>query len=112
MLLVALLPLFALVNSERLDEEEVAREYVVHKENDFRAPDFDLSQLKVREESDLQISVTSKVLFSGMAEVPGCPEEHQHMTVFEWALLSFGCWCNSFDSQVCLWRRRGQSGQN
>lgn len=83
MLLVALLPLFALVNSERSDEEEVAREYVVHKENDFRAPDFDLSQLKVREESDLQISVTSKVLFSGMAEVPGCPEEHQHMTVFE-----------------------------
>lgn len=70
MLLVALLPLFALVNSERSDEEEVAREYVVHKENDFRAPDFDLSQLKV--------------LFSGMAEVPGCPEEHQHMTVFEY----------------------------
>ena len=39
-----------LVQNERMNEEEVSREYVVHKENDFRAPDFDLSQLKVREE--------------------------------------------------------------
>ena len=52
MLLVALLPLVALVNSEKRlnedEEEELARRNVVHKENDFRAPDFDLSQLKVR----------------------------------------------------------------
>jgi len=68
MLVAALLPLLAL--TERLeDEEELARRYNVHQENDFRAPDFDLSQLKV--------------LFSGKAEVPGCPEEHQHLTVYE-----------------------------
>ena len=49
MLVAALLLLLSL--SERLEgveEEEVPRNYTIHQENDFRAPDFDLSQLKVR----------------------------------------------------------------
>ena len=50
MLVASLLLLLSFI--ERLEgveeEEEVARKYIVHQENDFRAPDFDLSELKVR----------------------------------------------------------------
>jgi len=45
-------------------------ERVVHQEEDFRAPDFDFSKLEV--------------VFSGMAEVPGCPQEKQHIIVYEY----------------------------
>ena len=93
-MLVALLPLLALGMSERVQnyqEEKEPTRYIVHQEDDFRAPDFDLSQLKVGGMNFQIYFGLSKVLFSGTAEVPGCPEEHQHLTVYEWALLSFGC---------------------
>jgi len=72
-MLVALLPLLVFGKSEMMQKDQKEKElnrYKVHQEDDFRAPDFDLSQLKV--------------LFSGIAEVPGCPEEHQHLTIYEY----------------------------
>ena len=47
MLLVALLPLLALGNSETRQKDQEEKELKVHQEDDFRAPDFDLSQLNV-----------------------------------------------------------------
>ena len=86
-------------------------ERVVHQEEDFRAPDFDFSKLEVRRLWSVVLlicppgtcvvvlvwlslllwiySTLSKVVFSGMAEVPGCPQEKQHIIVYEWALQSF-----------------------
>ena len=49
-MLVALLPLLALGMSERVQNDHVEKELnrsKIHQEDDFRAPDFDLSQLKV-----------------------------------------------------------------
>ena len=64
MLVAALLPLLAL--TERLeDEEELARRYNVHQENDFRAPDFDLSRLKVREKHKYLLSIEGAILGEG-----------------------------------------------
>ena len=33
-----------------------------------------------------KLLVLWKVLFSGIAEVPDCPQEHQKLTVFEWVV--------------------------
>ena len=85
-MLVALLPLLALGMSERVQNDQEEKElnrYKIHQEDDFRAPDFDLSQLKVGGMNFQIYFGLSKVLFSGTAEVPGCPEEHQHLTVYE-----------------------------
>ena len=46
-MLVAILPLLALGMSERVQKDQEEKELKVHQEDDFRAPDFDLSQLKV-----------------------------------------------------------------
>ena len=49
-MLVALLPLLVLGKSEMMQKDQKEKElnrYKVHQEDDFRAPDFDLSQLKV-----------------------------------------------------------------
>ena len=83
LLVLAILPLFALGMSEMVQEDQEEKGLKVHQEDDFRAPDFDLSQLKVSGIRFADIFWLSKVLFSGIAEVPGCPEEHQHLTVYE-----------------------------
>ena len=109
-----LLPFLSAIYGEgsiRDNKKEVVT--FIHNEDDFRAPDFDFSRLKVSQNEmhnskiDLLssilifLSVTFtlfatimfalmlrsfallQVLYSGIAEVPNCPEERQHMTIYE-----------------------------